>query len=299
MSPFKNVTLAGKGNLGSFVLQALVDAGFNVTVLGRSEKSKEDLPSGVNFVVVDYDSADSLEAAFRGQDAVISTINSEVTQSQKFMIDAAIKAGVKRFVPSDFGSLTTDPAAAHLPHHIPIGEIQKYLKAKAEAGLIEYTIFSVGAFTEFLLKYPLAFNWANKTAEIWGDGNTRLSSTSLGGIGKAIAGALNNPDATKNRNIFVHELIVSQSQLLALAKKYSPGVEWQVTTIEDTEAEFEKLLQAVKEKPDYPTLIALVKASVVSGKFKSYYDHVDNDVVGLSILSEEDLDAKFAATFKA
>ncbi|CAN9202302.1 unnamed protein product [Alternaria alternata] len=67
MSTVENVVLLGKGLLGSSVLPALVDAGFKVTLLGRSVNKKDGLPAGVKFAVVDYNSIDSLEAAFRGQ----------------------------------------------------------------------------------------------------------------------------------------------------------------------------------------------------------------------------------------
>lgn len=248
--------------------------------------------------MVDYDSLESLESAFRGQDVIVSTTGGEATLGQKLMIDAAIKAGVKRFIPSDFGSLTTDPAASHLPHHIPLVEIQKYLQAKAEEGLIEYTIFSIGAFTDFILNYGMAFDWKTKSAEVWGDGNNPISTTSLAGVGKAIAGALKNPVPTKNRNLHVHELIVTQAQLLALAKKIAPDAEWNIKTIEDREAEFKRFQDVVKAEPNFPNIIALVKGSVLGGLFNPYYENVDNDLVGLELLSEKDLEVKFYAAFK-
>ncbi|CAN9221821.1 unnamed protein product [Alternaria alternata] len=179
MSTVENVVLLGKGLLGSSVLTALVDAGFKVTLLGRPMNRKDGLPVGAKFAVVDYNSIDSLEAAFRGQDAIVSTVGMEAIPGQKLVIDAAIKAGVKRFIPSDFGALTTDPNASHFPHHRGMIDIQNYLHAKADAGLIEYTILFVGAFTEFLGS-DLLIDWQHKRVEIWGGG--RALQTSLNTI---------------------------------------------------------------------------------------------------------------------
>ncbi|RSL57035.1 hypothetical protein CEP53_006593 [Fusarium sp. AF-6] len=294
MTTFQKITLIGKGLFGSAVLSELVTGGFEVTLLSRSEKPDE-VPEGVRRVVVDYNDVESLTKVLSGQDAVISTVAVEAILGQKVIIDAAIQAHVKRFIPSDFGSLTTNPAASHLPHHVHMVEIQKYLKSKSDQ--IEYTIFSIGAFTEFLVNYGAIFDWQNKTAQIWGDGTSPLSTTSLRGAARAIVGALKNPEPTKNKNLFIHEHVVTQTQLLGLAKKYSPGVEWTITTVEDPEAEFDRLEALSKEKRELPNILALVKASITSGKFKAAYENVDNDLVGVPVLAVEDLEATFAKAY--
>lgn len=266
-----------------------------MTLLSRSEKTDEALPVNVRRVAVDYNDKESLVNVLKGQDAVVSTVSMEAIPDQKLIIDAAIQAGVRRFIPSDFGSLTTDPAASHLPHHINMVKIQNYLQSKS--GQIEYTIFSIGAFTEFLVNSGLAFDFEHKTARVWGDGTTRISTTSLNGAARAIVGALKNPEPTKNKNLHVHELVVTQSQLLSLAKKYSPQAEWTITQVVDPAAEFEKLEALASKQPDIPNIIGLVKASLLCGKYQGYYDAVDNELVGLPHLTEEDLKAKFAEVY--
>lgn len=284
-----------KGLFGSAVLPELLKGGYQVTLLSRSDKSDDDLPASVRRVTADYNDAASLESALQGQDAVVSTVAIEAIFGQKLIIDAAIKAGVRRFIPSDFGSLTTDPAASHLPHHVGMVEIQKYLMSKSDE--IEYTIFSIGAFTDFLVNSGVAFDWEQKTAQLWGDGTSRISTTSLNGAARAIVGALKNPGPTKNKNLFVHELVVTQAQLLSLAKKRAPQAEWTITHINDPVAEFNKLEALVKEKPEMPNIIALVKASLTSGIYKAYYERVDNNLVGLPLLSEKDLEARFTEAY--
>ncbi len=83
-------------------MQALVDAGFTVTVLTRPE-SKANFPPTVKVHKTDYDSPSSLAEALAGQDAVVSTIATAALGKQANIIDAAVKAGVKRFIPSEFG----------------------------------------------------------------------------------------------------------------------------------------------------------------------------------------------------
>ena len=58
----------------------------------------------------------SLIDAFKGQDAVVSVLGAAGLAEQSKLIDAAAKAGVKRFLPSEFGSdARNDKATALVP----------------------------------------------------------------------------------------------------------------------------------------------------------------------------------------
>jgi hypothetical protein len=50
----------------------------------------------------------------RGQDAVISAVGATGFVDQKKFIDASIRAGVKRFIPSEFSSNTLSDAVIQL-----------------------------------------------------------------------------------------------------------------------------------------------------------------------------------------
>lgn len=90
------------GNLGPAIVHALVSSGFTVTVISRRESSSN-FPPSVRVVKVDYKSDSELANAVKGQDAVVSTIATSALPIQQKIIDAAVKAGVKRFIPSEFG----------------------------------------------------------------------------------------------------------------------------------------------------------------------------------------------------
>lgn len=87
--------------------------------------------------------------AFRGQDAVVLTIPVSDTQKNKALVDASIKAGVKRFIPSEFGSDTSsDEAVEKVPFMYPKREISKYLQSKEDSGLT-WTAIITGAFFDW------------------------------------------------------------------------------------------------------------------------------------------------------
>lgn len=64
--------------------------------------------AGAKITTVDYGSAESLKNAITGADVVISTLSSNPTvlQAQHLLAEQAKAAGVKLFVPSEFGDAT-------------------------------------------------------------------------------------------------------------------------------------------------------------------------------------------------
>lgn len=119
--------------MGSLLVAPLRKA-FDLTIVTRST-SVGPFPEGVPVIRADY-TLDALSEAFRGQDAVVSAIGSTDFLIQKVMIDAAIKAGVQRFLPSELSINGTALAVREL---VPVfqekWEVLEYLKAKESSGL--------------------------------------------------------------------------------------------------------------------------------------------------------------------
>ncbi|KAJ5373252.1 hypothetical protein N7517_005258 [Penicillium concentricum] len=299
MEPIRNVALLGKGWLGSTVLEHLVNTGFQVTVLSRTAGSMDEPSSSVKTVQVDYSSIDSLVAALKGQDAVVSTVGAPGISAQKTVIDASIQAGVRRFIPSDFGALTTRPGAESLPLNALWIEIQNYLKEKALSGQIEYTLFAVGPFLEFVMSMPFLTDLQTQTVPLYDNGVHTFSSTSVSSVGKAVAGALKNAAATKNRLVSVHDIVLTQNKILNLAKKYSgPDVKWMESPV-DAAAELETILENTKQSDlDLFKTLALLKSALLGGKFEAEFKILDNDLVGVSLLSDDEFEKIFATAFK-
>jgi uncharacterized protein YbjT (DUF2867 family) len=113
-------------------------------VLSRKNSSST-FPSTVNVIRADYDSPSDLQKAFTGQDVVISLIAVTAVSDQNKFIDAAIAAGVKRFIPSEFGANTADPRARDA---VPPSEAKyatvNYLKSKEKE--ISWTSFVTGSY---------------------------------------------------------------------------------------------------------------------------------------------------------
>jgi hypothetical protein len=105
---------------------------------------------------VDYDSTDSLKEAFKGQDAVVSAIATPAVQGQKTIIDAAVAAGVKRFIPSEFG-INTRITGGTAIGKILGGKVAvvDYLEEKAKANShFSWTGISTGLFFDWVSDQP-------------------------------------------------------------------------------------------------------------------------------------------------
>ncbi len=136
------------GSVGPAIVEALLSSGkFTVTVTSRKE-SKATFPDQVKVVKTDY-SEDSLVEAFRGQDVVISTIGGTAIGEQTTIVEAAVKAGVKRFFPSEFGSDTSNKKAQEICPFFGIkAQLVDLLRAKADENPnFSWTGMATGPFT--------------------------------------------------------------------------------------------------------------------------------------------------------
>ncbi len=106
----QKVVLAGAGgDLGDRIAKALVERGADVHAIVRSGTSaaKRSMlsPLGLTVVTVDYNDAASLTQACKGAGCVVSVLNGlepVIIDAQGQLLDAAVAAGVPRFIPSDY-----------------------------------------------------------------------------------------------------------------------------------------------------------------------------------------------------
>jgi hypothetical protein len=126
----------------------LVSYDANVLVVIRSEStSKSHFPPSAKQVHASFDDVDALAAAFKehGTEVVVSTVGSFGILSQITIADAAKKAGVKLFVPSEYGFATTGVTEEGV-----LGNKQRVAEHLAALGLPSTRIFVRIAFSAAL-----------------------------------------------------------------------------------------------------------------------------------------------------
>ncbi|ETN41055.1 uncharacterized protein HMPREF1541_02990 [Cyphellophora europaea CBS 101466] len=290
MSEIKSVAIAGaSGAVGTHVLQALLNAGFQVTVLTRSKKAGA-YDASVKVVEVDFTSLESLTAALQNIDAAVSTVAGEAIPVQGVLIDAAAAAGVKRFIPSEYGSCTTHPELQTYPWYEDAFNIRQKLQEKARAGKLTWTVVACGAFREFLFDRGMLLDFAKHEARLYDDGDNRVSSTSLANLSKAIVGVFNNLEETKNKIVRVSEVIVTQNQVLGIAAELRPDITWKLSKVQTSALLKEGLDSARAGDYSFPTILKVLGGTALAGDtYGAAFDETDNSLLGVKEMTQEDL----------
>lgn len=240
---------------------------------------------------------DSLAAALQGQDAVVSTLNDAFLPAQLNLIEAATQAGVKRYIPSEFGCDTINPKTAALP--VFSGSkivVQNVLKEKAEAGSLSYTVVLTGPFLDWGLMVGFIINVKNKQATLYDGGDRVFSATNLSDVGKAVAGVLRKPTATKNSAVYVQSTATSLKALVAAAKKASGQPEaWTETVVKVDDLQAEAFAELKKENPD-PSIFAVkfIQVGIFGEGYGAHFEKLDNELLGIKELSIGELEALVA-----
>ena len=280
--------LGADGKLGPAVLHALLEAGLKVTVLKRSSsKSSDSYPAVVQVAKVqdDFDVDDTSEK-LSGIDAVVVTIKGSQGEIQRRVAQACVKAEVKRFIPSDFGSC--DSSSQRTQDLVPLykrkTEVREYLIQLAkENPTFSWTSLVCGHFFDYDPEF-LHFWVKDSRTEILDSGDVKWSTSTLSRIGKATARILLNPEATKNQMIYIQSFCVSQNEVLRAFER-ATGLSWQVDRLDSKKYEAEE-----KGKADDGDLEAVENLVWILGTQDANWETKDGFAIQTLDLENEDLD---------
>lgn len=267
----------------------LLNAGFKVTVLTR-QSSSHNFPRTVTVVPVDYDSLESLTNALKGQDAVVSTIASAAIVTQLRLVEAAAKAHVKRFIPSEFGSNTVAEKTRALPVFKDTIAVQDALQKEAASGGMTYTLICTGPFLDWGILVGFIINLKGKSISLYDGGDRVFSSTSLASIGNAVVGVLTHLEQTKNRPVYVQDTATTLKHMAALGKKVTGAEGWKETVVSINELLEQAWAELKKAQPDPKNFVMqFIKASIWGEGYGSHFEKLDNDLLGIEEWSDADL----------
>jgi len=284
MSSIKKVLFIGAGgNIGGPVFKYFAKSEFDITVLSRPTSTKT-FDSNVKVIKRDY-SDPSLHEAFEGQDAVVCLVGGTGILDQIKLIDASVKAGVKRFIPSEFGSNTLNPKTQEViffyKQKLAILDHLKAVSAKTPSfswtGICTGPIFDWCLVTDFL-----GFELKANRALIYDFGDTRISATNIEATALALLGVLRDPAATANKYLYVASVTTSQNEILASLEKATEKT-WEVTKASTAAAGLEG--GAKLAKGDFtgirPVLHRLMYGGDAGGNFEETPEGLANELLKL------------------
>ncbi|KAJ6099773.1 hypothetical protein N7467_001308 [Penicillium canescens] len=284
----QNVIIVGAaGNLGPHLVSIFdADPQFHVSILSRTSSDCSQFPPHIPVHRVDdYNTSESkLVEILTGQDVIISAIAAQAVLHQKAIIDAALKAGVKHFVPSEYGHDTRNEQAARLlpPFFVTHKrQVVEYLQSKEAEGL-KWTAFVTGPF----------FEMQETRAMILKDyGDHHWSTTTFNTVALAVKNAILATAKTANKYLFIESFNVSQKGILSTLETLTM-TKWNVSY---HDAEEEKGLALGKlSQGNYSALPTLMwYVTCVEGYGGDYMKHEEraNDLLSLP---EESLEIALA-----
>jgi nucleoside-diphosphate-sugar epimerase len=298
--PFKSVCLVGaNGNVGGPMLSALkADGNFEITVLRRSNSSSFHLSqSGVKEAVGSPElSLDELTEALMGQDVVIASFPLKDVNQHLRLVEAAFRAGVRRFVPADFGSC--DAASPWAQETLKLYRDKTLVREKLEelaassassGGQFTWTAIICGHFFDFGLRSGLLhFDLDTKTAQTLDGGNVKASTSTLRRVAEATVRALRKPQDTANHALYVQSFCLTQMELLAALEK-ATGSKWKTEDLESM-----SFLAKEKAKVDAGDRAAIEEVVYVIGTLEADWTTKEDFAMDLLGLKDEDLDQVLA-----
>ena len=148
------IALAGAtGDLGSRITRALIARGATVHALTRTDASEQKVKQtealGATVVRADMGDVNSVATACEGAACVVSALNglhSVIIDRQSVLLEATVKAGVLRFISSDYSLDFTKTT----PGHNRNLDLRREFMARADRAPIKVTSVLNGAFMDML-----------------------------------------------------------------------------------------------------------------------------------------------------
>lgn len=190
----------GTGNLGERIINALLDKGAEVRAVVRPSIDIEKLNKlekvGVKVFKVNMLNVEEVSKACIGVSCVVSALSGlceVIIDTQKVLLDAAIAAGVPRFIPSDY-SLDFTKFLDGENRNLDIRrEFHEYLD---KTSISATTIFN-GAFTDLLTGQMPLILFKQKIVLYWGNADHRMAFTTMDDTAAFIANVALDPSTPR------------------------------------------------------------------------------------------------------
>ncbi len=189
----KTILLAGAaGDLGTRIAKALTARGAAIRAVIRTDASpaSRDRLAGLGVTVVPADMADiaSVAAACEGAACVVSALNGlrdVIVGRQGVLLDAAVRAGVPRFISSDYSAdfTRTEPGSNRN------FDLRREFMARADSAPIRVTSILNGAFMDMLGAGAPLIQPAIRRVMYWGSADQMLDFTTKDDVAAYTAAA--------------------------------------------------------------------------------------------------------------
>ena len=190
------VVAGATGNLGTRIARALRERGARVRAIVRPGSSADAVAklrkAEVTIAKADYDEVDDLTKACKGASCVVSALSGlreVIVDAQTTLLAAAIKAGVPRFIPSDY--------AIDFPK-MPLGynrnlDLRREFHERLDRAPIAATSILNGMFMDMLTGQAPVVLFRIKRVLVWGNPDQEMDFTTVQDTAEFTAAAALDP----------------------------------------------------------------------------------------------------------
>ena len=193
----KTILVAGAtGNLGGRIIKALLDKGAHVRAVVRTGSDPEKITRlkkmGVEVFEVDMSDVTAVSEVCKGATCIVSALaglQDVIIDTQKVLLDAAIQAGVPRFIPSDFSLDFTNLTYGRNRNF----DLRKAFQTYLDKSSIAATTIFIGPFMDLLTDQMPMILFKKKRLLYWGNADLRLDFTTMNDTAVFTANAALDP----------------------------------------------------------------------------------------------------------
>ncbi|KAI5364711.1 Putative NmrA-like domain, NAD(P)-binding domain superfamily [Septoria linicola] len=213
-------------------------------------------------------------------------------RDQTILVDAAIAAGVKRILPSEFGSDPEDSRTRLLPVFGYKVEVEHYCKEKVQGTSTSYTLVVNNEFFDWNLDNSFGVDVRNKKVEIFDGSEHTYSAAPLAFVARGIVAGLQHPIETANRVVRLHGLSMTQNRLQEVLQRFTGKEGWHISHVNlaDRETQAYNNLQTDPSNM-YAWAVPFLHCAVYGKDFHNDFSkNNDNTLLGLQELSEAEIE---------
>lgn len=210
---------------------------------------------------VDYNDESTIVNALQGQQFLIISMSPTAPRdSHSKLVQAAAKAGVSYIMPNGYGA---DIDNTKLGMETMLGPMEKANRVEIERLGMQWITVCCGFWYDYSLaggEVRFGFDFDNRSLTTYDDGNTKISTSTLSQVGRAVAEVLSLKEfpedendksltvsAFLNKGVYVKSFVVSQNDMFESVKRVTKttDADWTITH-ETTKNRYEDGLAQVK-----------------------------------------------------
>ena len=273
------IAVAGTtGNLGRRITSSLLERGAEVVAIARAGtadvKVTELQSLGAKVVIVDMSDAAEVAKACDGAACVVSVVQGlrdVIVDTQSVLLDAAIAAGVPRFIPSDFSTDFT---------RLPVGEnrnfdLRRDFHKRLDVAPIAATAIFNGAFGEILTYNIPLLDFKKKVVGYWEDPDWRIDFTTMDDTAAYTAASALDPTTPRALRIASFQVTPRELQKFTEETLKTPFALKKLGTRDDLGAhnKSERVAHPEGEAELYPSW---QQGQYLHGMFSTHHESLDN-----------------------